>query len=221
MLISILSIALGNSKSIIYLNTVSGQAIAKTADHDSDFYELVSYYHPQKTSGYCGLASLAIVLNALHIEAPADSAFLPANAHSQDNLLWSDKTLKITQHRSLLTAGLTIEQLKKIAELYNAKVKIISLSDKTSYEEAKSTIILAIDDKNGFVIINYDRKKLSQKGGGHFSTIGGYDSHTDRFLIMDVAGYKYPMVWVDAQDLIKAASTKDGSRGIMLIKKGS
>jgi hypothetical protein len=94
------------------------------------------------------------------------------------------------------------------------------LSDKTSYEEAKSTIILAIDDRNGFVIINYDRKKLSQKGGGHFSPIGGYDSHTDRFLIMDVAGYKYPMVWVDAQDLIKAASTKDGSRGIMLIKKG-
>jgi hypothetical protein len=110
MLISILSIALGNSKSIIYLNTVSGQAIAKTADHDSDFYKLVSYYHPQKTSGYCGLA---IVLNALHVEVPADSVFLPANAHSQDNLLWSDKTLKITQHRSLLTAGLTIEQLKK------------------------------------------------------------------------------------------------------------
>ncbi len=35
----------------------------------------------------------------------------------------------------------------------------------------------------------------------------------DRFLILDVAGYRYPPVWVRASDLFDAMNTADASNG--------
>ena len=47
---------------------------------------------------------------------------------------------------------------------------------------------------------------------------------TDRFLILDVARYKYPPVWVTASDLFDAMNTPDAdnenkTRGYVLIAK--
>ena len=47
---------------------------------------------------------------------------------------------------------------------------------------------------------------------------------TDRFLILDVARYKYPPVWVNASDLFAAMNTTDSAnnnktRGYVLVAK--
>ena len=67
----------------------------------------------------------------------------------------------------------------------------------------------ALIDPYARVMINYDRKGLGQVGGGHFSPLGAYHEKTDSFLIMDVAKYKYPPVWVGAATLYGAMATPD------------
>ncbi len=74
------------------------------------------------------------------------------------------------------------------------------------------------------MIINYLRMAIGQERGGHISPLAAYDSQTDRFLILDVARYKYPPVWVTASELFEAINTRDAdnedkTRGYVLIAK--
>ena len=48
---------------------------------------------------------------------------------------------------------------------------------------------------------------------GHFSPIGAYNYKKDAFLIMDVAKYKYPPVWVPSLNLFQGLSTIDNCAG--------
>ena len=81
----------------------------------------------------------------------------------------------------------------------------LSLTVSRMRYELKSALI----DPYARVMINYDRKGLGQVGGGHFSPLGAYHEKTDSFLIMDVAKYKYPPVWVGATTLYSAMATLD------------
>ena len=65
---------------------------------------------------------------------------------------------------------------------------------------------------------------MGQQTGGHISPLAAYDAEQDRFLILDVARYKYPPVWVTAEDLFNAMNTTDSdnenrTRGYVLITK--
>ena len=66
---------------------------------------------------------------------------------------------------------------------------------------------------------------IGQEIGGHISPLAAYDDESDRFLILDVARYKYPPVWVKASDLFDAMNTPDAAndnrrRGFVLVAKG-
>ena len=76
------------------------------------------------------------------------------------------------------------------------------------------------------MVVNYLRKAMGQQTGGHISPLAAYDAKADRFLILDVARYKYPPVWVKASDLFDAMNTTDSSndnktRGYVLIAKAA
>ena len=80
--------------------------------------------------------------------------------------------------------------------------------------------------RDHFVLVNYLRKAIGQETGGHISPLAAYDAKSDRFLILDVARYKYPPVWVKASDLFDAMNTTDASnenrtRGYVLITKAA
>ena len=56
------------------------------------------------------------------------------------------------------------------------------------------------------------------------SPLAAYDAKVDRFLILDVARYKYPPVWVKTSDLFDAMNTTDAAndnktRGYVLVAK--
>jgi hypothetical protein len=76
---------------------------------------------------------------------------------------------------------------------------------------------------NNHVLINYLRKEMGQKIGGHISPLAAYHQGSDRFLILDVARYKYPPVWVKTEDLWRSLNTVDQvsgqSRGFVLVGK--
>ena len=72
-----------------------------------------------------------------------------------------------------------------------------------------------------FVLVNYARRVLGQRGGGHISPVGAYDERSDSFLIMDVNPNRAPWVWVRSDDLIAAMRTFDTveNRGYLLISE--
>jgi hypothetical protein len=84
-----------------------------------------------------------------------------------------------------------------------------AVSYKPSADQFRELAATALESKDHYLIVNYSREILGQVGGGHFSPLGAYDRNTDRFLIMDVARYKYPPAWVKATDLWDAMNTDD------------
>jgi Phytochelatin synthase len=72
------------------------------------------------------------------------------------------------------------------------------------------------------VLVNYRRPALKQTGGGHISPIAAYHQPSDRFLILDVAAYRYPPVWVRTEELWKGINsldqTSNRSRGLIAVQ---
>jgi len=67
----------------------------------------------------------------------------------------------------------------------------------------------ALSDPNSRVLVNYDRSAIGQVGGGHWSPVGSYSEKEDAFLILDVAKYKYPPVWIPTDRLFDGLATYD------------
>lgn len=78
-------------------------------------------------------------------------------------------------------------------------------------ESIKELLVQSLADPLSRVLLNYDRGGMGQgpPGHGHWSPLGSHDPRTDTFLVMDVAKYKHPMVWVGWEDLWAGAATVD------------
>ena len=59
------------------------------------------------------------------------------------------------------------------------------------------------------ILVNYHRAEIRQHGGGHWSPLVAYNAEKDSFLVMDVAKYKYPPVWIPTVSLYNAMNTLD------------
>ena len=64
-----------------------------------------------------------------------------------------------------------------------------------------------------YAIVNFGRKELEQTGSGHFACIGGYNSRSEKALVMDTARFKYPPFWVDVDQLYRSVCTTDKATG--------
>ncbi len=72
------------------------------------------------------------------------------------------------------------------------------------------------------MLVNYLRKSLGQKSGGHISPVGAFNEEHDVVLIMDTAAYKYPWTWVKVEKLWNAMACQvdpgsTQSRGYLVI----
>ncbi|RTR26304.1 phytochelatin synthase family protein [Shewanella atlantica] len=93
---------------------------------------------------------------------------------------------------------------------------------KQSYTLAvKQQLIDGLNQKEQFVIINYSRKPLNQRGDGHFSPLAAYHAASDSFLIMDVSNTFQTWVWVESKPLMQAMARidKQNSRGFIVVSE--
>ena len=115
--------------------------------------------------------------------------------------------------------GLQLRQIHRVFSAHGARSKLRvvtpNFSDKAVREELRANLCR----KGDFVVVNYKRSALGQKGGGHLSPLGAYHQESDSFLIMDVNSAKYGWVWAEAPVLIRAMRTFDTreNRGYLLI----
>jgi len=165
---------------------------------------------------------MVMVLNALQLPAPAVPEFAPYRTFTQDNVL-DERTDAVLPRDILLKKGMTLDQLGGLLALQPLNVEVRHAGDVT-LDEFRAKAREYLGQKDRFVIINYLRIAMGQERGGHISPLGAYDAKADRFLILDVARYKYPPVWVTASDLFDAMNTPDAdnenkTRGYVLIAK--
>lgn len=179
------------------------------------FFKLISYLQTQSEPAYCGLASLAVVLNALAID-PGRKWKGPWRWFDESMLDCCEPLEKVKE------TGISFGKLVCLAYCAGAKVEAFRTSQSTIHDFRKYVIACSTSD-GCHVISSYHRGTFKQTGVGHFSPIGGYHAGKDMALILDVARFKYPPHWVPLTLLWEAMNTVDGAsglpRGFMLISR--
>ncbi len=188
----------------------------------ASYFRIADNFVTQKTQAYCGVASIVMVLNAAGVPAPSTPEYEPYHIFTQDNVL-DDGTDAILPRTVLAKQGMTLDQLGALLALHPLTAEIHHAADGglDAFRSAARDYLAA---KDHFVVVNYLRKAIGQERGGHISPLAAYDAKADRFLILDVARYKYPPVWVKASELFDAMNTTDASnksktRGYVLVAK--
>jgi ribosomal protein S24E len=152
-----------------------------------------------------------MVLNAIAIPAPEAPEYAPYRLFTQDNF-FNTQTQKVVTSEVVSRRGMTLDQLGKLLESYPVKAEVHHAGDLT-LEEFRTLVVKNLQEPKNFVLVNYLRKAIGQETGGHISPLAAYNQKTDRFLILDVSRYKYPPVWVKAEELWKAMATVDSDSG--------
>jgi hypothetical protein len=205
-------------------STHDGEVYFAESDAREAYFPLADNFLTQKTQTYCGVASIVMVLNALGLPAPAVPEYAPYRTFTQDNVL-SERTDAVLPRETLARRGMTLDQLGGILATQPVKAEVHHASD-SSVDDFRKLASAYLGEPGHFVIVNYLRKALGEQIGGHISPLAAYDSKADRFLILDVARYKYPPVWVKTADLFAAMNTPDAgndnkTRGFVLVTAAS
>ena len=200
----------------------AGEALLVGAEAREAYFPLADNFVTQKTQSFCGVASMTMVFNAMAIPAPAVPEYEPYKTFTQDNVL-DDATEVVIPKATILKMGMTLDQLGAAIATKPVETTVRHAADSNvdRFRQEASTYLAR---PGHFVIVNYLRKAMGQQTGGHISPLAAYDAEQDRFLILDVARYKYPPVWVTAEDLFNAMNTTDSdnenrTRGYVLIAK--
>ena len=205
---------------LISLKSPEGVEILNHATARTPYVDLSIQFVTQKTQSFCGVASIVMVLNALDVDAPAQAEYEPYRVFTQDDF-FNAETEKIRPRALIDRRGMTVDQIGGLLGVYGAKAHVVHAAD-SSVDAFRQSARDYLSTKGRYLIVNYYRQSLSQERGGHISPVAAYDEASDRFLILDVARYKYPPVWVKAEDLFAAMNTPDSdndmkSRGFVLI----
>ena len=228
-------------------NSKLGLKLFKKAKYKNDFYDLASHFQPQKNPLYCGIASSAIILNALnednHIIVDSEntikkpkiygSTIIPYNSFTQDDIL--NKNTDFIKNRAVINfktidqnlgrydPGLTLKQLAKLLEYYTLNVKLIYAdeSNEDGVNSFKENLKNTLNIKGKYILANFQGKKIGSLTSGHISPIVAYNKAKNQILILDVASHKQPWFWVDVNKFYEAMQEKDGSksRGYLIISK--
>jgi len=149
------------------------------------------------------------MFNALHgIAAPIDPSYSPYPYFTQA-AYFSDCVVSLIGHDP---DGITLDQWGSTVKCWGGNVTVVHAANINPSQF--TSLARAAMSKGSQVVINFHRQGLAELGGGHFSPLAAYAPEADKFLIMDVARYKYPPVWATSKDIYTAMNTIDNSSNL-------
>ena len=206
---------------LMYLNTSHAFRLLRHDSFDSaaHFFHYQQGWEAQINQAYCAVATSAAVLNSYRgiIQLPTDPAYEPYPWATQNTIV-NDECVKSAVYDvdSVRRAGLGLGMVPGLLNCFLQSQGYTAVPypvdpETTDMDEMKQIVVNALLDDDSRVILNYDRGGIGQgpMGHGHWSPIGAYSADIDAFLIMDVAKYKYPPVFVPSDDLMNGVSTLD------------
>jgi len=147
----------------------------------ADYDALSPHFVAQARRAYCGVASATVVLNALD----------PAEAEISQDRFFTPRASTVRSSCRVTLAGMTLAQLAALLRAHDATVELV-YTTQVNLATFRALVRRSVDDSSDFIIVNYDRAALHQRGGGHLSPIAAYHAESDRVLILDVAAHRYP-----------------------------
>ncbi len=201
----------------------AGQTLLLEATARRDHGPLAQWFETQANLAYCGVASAVMALNSLAIPAPAAPGYGPYRFWTQGSAFSIPGSGGFVRPESVAREGMTLAQLQGwLAQRPDLVVERFH-GDQLSLRQWQALLQRSLNDPEDRLLVNYQRSALGQPGGGHISPLAAYDAASDRVLILDVARYRYPAVWVRAEDLLQAMRTVDSSsgrsRGLVVIRR--
>ncbi len=185
----------------IPLHSPAGQALlagALRVDHEP----LSRYYEQQRQASWCGIASSAMVLNAG-----------AGRKRWQQRALYEAAPAATGGAMRLRLYGLSLTRLARLLRERGAEVEIHRAPNLPALRALVTDNLARRDD---YLIANYDRARLGQRGGGHISPVSAYAPTEDRVLLLDVAGKgEHVPAWVRLVDLQAATG---GARGLLQVR---
>jgi len=201
------------AEGLIPIASSSGQALLSEKRYIADYERLTQNFESQSRPAFCGVASSVVVLNALRSAGPRVT----------QATFFTDAASKVRGSLQVTFAGMSLAQLGGLLHAHGLAVTLFYASD-IPVDAFRSIARENLRTSGDFVLVNYQRAVLGQGKIGHISPLAAYNASTDRFLILDVAAYKYPPVWVSTAALWNAMNTLDSSsdrtRGFILVKNG-
>ncbi|MEO6018554.1 MAG: phytochelatin synthase family protein [Polaromonas sp.] len=198
-----------------------GQQRLKESSYSQAYWGLANYFETQRNQAFCSVASSVIALNALGVPRPVNSQYPDFVFFTQDSF-FSKIDPALADPKAVSVEGMTMEQLVKVLAAFPIKVTSRSGSD-MSIDDFRNAMKDNLRYSDRVVLLNFDRKSLNEVGGGHWSPLAAYHPASDSVLVMDVARYKYPPLWVSVRELFAGSQTVDTvsgkSRGIVVISK--
>jgi hypothetical protein len=221
LVVFVLFLALPVRSEVVTLDSVEGAARFQRLADSRSALSLLSHLETEIYLTFCGPASLATALNSLGVREPSPAAFFPHRRLTQD-MLFTERNLQIKTFSAVQAGGLTLEQLAAFAR--NLGVEAQSLhAERLDIIGFRERLLSALRDPNMRVLVNYSRIPLGQQGDGHISPLAAYDEASDSVLVLDVARYKYPPVWIALRDLLAAMERVDleagRPRGVLFIRR--
>lgn len=207
-------------QSSIGLDTPEGQRLLLESQDRADYWPLALHFVTQDEPSHCGPASSIMVLNALAVTPPLSQVHRPFAYFDQQNFFQSsvEKVLPLAELRQ---QGATLDQLGAMLACWGSEVEVCHAADSTR-DDFRRRARKAVASGTEFVILNFHRDPFLQVGGSHFSPLAAYHQQSDRFLVMDVARYRYPPFWLTTESLFQGMNTIDGvsqkTRGYLLIR---
>ena len=155
------------------MSTSEGRALFKEAiagGANDIYFPLAEVLNTQAHPAYCGITSLAVVLNALLID--------PKRTWKGVWRWWSEEMLDCcTPLEKIQMKGITLGKLNCLAECQGAKSEMVYGTDIT-LEDFRESIVESCGSLDSsttkIIIVSYSRPALNQTGSGHFSPIGAY-----------------------------------------------
>lgn len=194
------------------------EAINSQDNYMQIYFPLAEQFITQAEPAFCGLATLAMCLNALQID-PGRLWKGPWRWYSEE-LFDCCTSLAVAKEK-----GISLSEFICLARCNGVLTEDVRANSSLSLDQFRSIVKRCCATSSEIVVLNYSRKVLGQTGDGHFSPIGGYHAESDMVLLMDVARFKYPPHWVKLSLVFEAMQRLDESiglpRGLVILKENA
>jgi hypothetical protein len=199
---------------LVALESPAGQELLAESDFIADYEGLAANFVSQSRPAFCGVASTVVALNALRGSGPR---------LNQSTFFTRPRTEVRDSFRVSFT-GMSLRQLGDALRAHGAEAAVVYASD-SNLDAFRSIAKNNLSSSADVLLVNYQRAELGQSESGHISPLAAYHAATDRVLILDVAAYKYPPVWVSTAALWSAMnaplnSSTNRTRGFIVVRDG-
>lgn len=238
------NVAAKASPALVLFASDDGLARLGRSSAKADFAVLANQFEAQYNGTFCGPTSAAIVLNAVHshsADLPRDHTrlrkddvqFMRAGADpivprfTQDSVIdRGPKTRAQVLGEPITIGGKQVKdfgyQLRQFDAMLRANAlvtRVVVVDDALTEQAIRADLANNLTRSGDYVIVNYRREAVGQKGGGHISPLGAYDAASDSFLVLDVNPAVAGWVWMPTATLVKGMRTFDTveNRGYVLV----